>query len=159
LLDTGSSVLDLLLRLVDGSPVTHQVVEFMNRGVVDVDIRSSLILEFANGVRADFTLIGDATEETEHIELYGLNGTAGWQLREDKPGDLYLREAGKSSVDIAASGHRIPLPDAAFVAALRAGGDFTKETSEHPHSAASALPVIELVQSFYENAVWRTLAV
>jgi predicted dehydrogenase len=154
LLDNGASMLDLLLRIVD-SPVSGVEGELTRAPGADVDVRASVRLSFLNGVRAELSLLGDATEETESIRLFGERGTAGWSLREDAPHDLYLRPAGGPSEAGDPAGFRTLLPDAAFVAALRSGRSFGPDTAEDLYDAATALPVVDLVDRIYATAVWR----
>jgi predicted dehydrogenase len=156
LLDAGASMLDLLLHLVD-SPVDEVNAELSRLGNadVDVDVRSSIRLKFVNGVRADVLLIGDATEQVERIQLFGVNGTAGWMLREDAPHELYVRPAGGPSEDGDPALYRTLSPDAAFVAALRSGRSFGPDTAPDLYDAATAVPVIALVERIFQSASWR----
>jgi len=154
LIDNGASMLDLLLRFV-ASPVSTVDAELIRVPGGDVDVRSSVRLSFLNGVRAEMTLLGDATEETESIRLFGERGTAGWSLRESAPFDLYVRPAGGPSETGNPATFRTLLPDAAFVAALRSGRSFGPDTAEDLYDAATALPVVELVDRIYATAVWR----
>lgn len=155
LLDAGASMLDLLLRLTDSSvlSVTSEMVR--GTGDIDVDVRAFVHLVFASGVRADLSLLGDATEEVERIELYGERGTAGWSLREDAPFDLYLRPTGGPSESGDPAAFRTLLPDAAFIAALRSGRAFDADSALDLYDAETALPVVELVQRVQSVATWR----
>lgn len=156
LLDTGVSMLDLLLQLVE-SPVMDVNAELTRMGSaeVDVDVRSSLRIRFVNGVKADILLIGDATEHVERIQLFGEHGTAGWMLREDAPHELYVRPVGGPSEQGDPALFRTLSPDAAFVAALRSGRSFGPDTAPDLYDAATAVPVIALVERILQAAVWR----
>ena len=155
LLDAGASMLDLLFRLVGGSPAVDASAELCRWGGVDVDVQASLRLTFASGTRADVTLLGDATEKVERIQLFGENGTAGWLLREDVPADLYVRPVGGPSETVDAEPYRTLSPDQAFVAALQEGRDFGPTAPADLYDAASAVPVVALVERLYREAVWR----
>jgi hypothetical protein len=120
-----------------------------------VDVRGSVRLTFLNGTRADLTFLGDAAEEIESVRLFGERGTAGWYLREDAPFDLYLRPAGGPSEAGDPALFRTLLPDAAFVAALRSGRSFGPDTAQDLYDAATALPVVELVDRILATATWR----
>ncbi|MBC7805445.1 MAG: Gfo/Idh/MocA family oxidoreductase [Akkermansiaceae bacterium] len=160
LLDNGVSMLDLVLRLTEDAPIIHAEADLV-RAVeassdVDVDIRAFISLSLAGGVRAEMTLLGDATEEIEEIRLFGENGTAGWLQREDSGAELYIRVAGGASRPQDAVPFRAPLPDAAFVEALRAGRSFASEPSvDDFYDAATAIPVITLTERLYRVATWR----
>ena len=155
LLDAGASMLDLLFRLVGNSPVRDANAELSRFGGVDVDVQASVRLVFLSGTRADITLLGDATEKVERIQLFGQNGTAGWLLREDVPAELYVRPLGGPSESINASPFRTLSPDEAFVAALEEGGPFGDGTPANLYDAASAVPVVDLVERLYRDALWR----
>ncbi|MBC8141297.1 MAG: Gfo/Idh/MocA family oxidoreductase [Armatimonadetes bacterium] len=160
LLDNGVSMLDLVLDLAGHAPVLSASVELMRAtdasGDVDVDIRALVQLSLAGGLHADMTLLGDATEEIEEIRIFGANGTAGWLQREDSPAELYLRRAGGESEFQDAVPFRVPLPDAAFVEAIRVGRSFaTPDSPNDLYDAATAIPVIDLTERLYRNAVWR----
>jgi predicted dehydrogenase len=156
--DAGASMLDLLLRMVDNAPLTYLDAQLTRvpGGDYDADVDASVRLEFAGGAtRADLILLGDTEERVERIQLYGEGGTAGWTLREDHPHDLYLRPAGGPSEPGDPALFRIPSPDAAFVAALRSGRSFGPDTAPDLYDAASALPVIAVVERIYREAIWR----
>jgi predicted dehydrogenase len=157
LLDAGASMLDMLLRMVDYAPVTHLDAQLIRaRGDYDADVEASLRLEFRGGAtRADFILLGDTVERVERIQIYGENGTAGWTLREGKPHDLYVRPSGGPSEEGDPAVYRVPSPDAAFVSALRSGRTFGADTAPDLYDAASAIPVIALVERIYQEATWR----
>ncbi|MBC8101981.1 MAG: Gfo/Idh/MocA family oxidoreductase [Cytophagales bacterium] len=157
LVDAGASMLDLLLRMVDYAPVTHLNAELVRaRGEYDADTEASLRLEFRGGaIRTNLILLGDTTEQVERIQLYGERGTAGWMSREDQPHDLYVRPDGGPSEAGNPALYRVPSPDAAFVAALRSGRGFGPDTAPDLYDAASALPVVGLVERIYQEAVWR----
>jgi len=155
LLDAGASIIDLLMHLHD-SPVLSTNAELVRGGGdVDVDMRAFVRLVFASGMRADLCLIGDATETLERIELFGERGTAGWSLREDHPFDLYIRPAGGPSEQGDPAPFRTLLPDAAFVAALRSRRSFGLDSSHDLYDAATAVPVVSLVERIYQTAHWR----
>ena len=154
LLDAGASMLDLLLNLIPESVTEVDAVLERPNGV-EVDVRGSVRLVFSGGARMEFTLIGDATEKIERFQLYGENGTAGWLLREDAPHDLYVRPPGGPSEPGDAAKHRTISPDAAFVAALRSGRGFGPDTARDLYDAASAIPVIALIERIQKEAVWR----
>jgi len=156
LLDSGASMLDMLLRLVD-SPVDEVNADLSRQGSaeVEVDVRTSLRLKFVNGVRADVLLIGDATEQVERIQLFGANGTAGWMLREDAPHELYVRPTGGPSEIGDPRQYRTLLPDAAFVAALRSGRSFGPDTTPDLYDAATAVPVVALIERIFQSAAWQ----
>ncbi len=160
LLDNGVSMLDLVLRLTDESSVLSAHADLVRAtegsSDVDVDIRAFITLSLTSGVRAEMTLLGDATEKIESIRLFGENGTAGWLQREDAPAELYVRPAGKISQIQDAVPFRSPLPDAAFVQALQAGRSFADEPSSNDiYNAATAIPVIELTERLYRGATWK----
>jgi predicted dehydrogenase len=157
LLDAGASMLDMLLRMVDYAPVTHLDAQLIRaRGDNDADVDASLRLEFHGGaIRTEVILLGDTTEHVERIQLYGEDGTAGWMLREGQPHDLYVRPGGGPSEEGDPAVYRVPSPDAAFVAALRSGRGFGPDTAPDLYDAASAIPVIGLVERIYQEAVWR----
>lgn len=155
LVDNGASMIDLLLRLVNHSTVMHIDAELQRHGGTDVDVRGSIRLTFLNGTRADLTFLGDATERVERIQLFGERGTAGWMLREDAPHTLYVRPDGGPSQDADAAQYRTLLPDAAFVAALRSGRGFGADTAQDMYSAATAVPVVALVERIAREAVWK----
>ena len=167
LLDAGASMVDLLLRLTEST--VEEIDARLSRplgSALDVDVRASLRLGFVNGVHAEVTLLGDATEHVERIQIFGEKGTAGWIMRQDAPHDLYVRLADPdgppgtgTSQAYDPHDYRIILPDAAFVAALRAGGDFSRadNPSDLGHSlydASTAVPVVALVERIYREAVW-----
>ncbi len=160
LLDNGVSMLDLVLRLAPDSAVIQAEADLV-RAVgassdVDVDIRAFVSVSMTGGLRAEMTLLGDATEEIEEIRLFGENGTAGWLQREDSGAELYLRLAGGESTTQDAVAFRAPLPDAAFVEALRVGRSFAAAPSaEDFYAAATAIPVIALTERLYRDATWR----
>ncbi len=151
--DAGASMLDLLLRLVDASVDTVDA-ELLRRGA-EVDVRASLRLAFTNGVRADVTLLGDATERVERIQIFGENGTAGWHLREDAPPTLYIRPAGGPAQEGDPAQFRDLSPDTAFVAALRSRRSFGPDTAHDLYDAASALPTVALLERIYSEAAWK----
>ncbi len=160
LLDNGVSMLDLVLRLTDDSPVLSASAELVraveSSSDVDVDLRAFVSLTLTCGVRADMTLLGDATEDIEEIRLFGENGTAGWLQREEFPAELYLRPVGEASQKQDAVPFRGPLPDAAFVEALRTGRYFADAPSpDDYYDAATTIPVIELTERLYQAAIWR----
>ena len=163
LLDAGVSMLDLLLRFV-AEPV-ETVDATLSRPYeavgMDVDVRSSIRLGFKGGARAEIVLIGDTTESVENIQLFGDNGSAGWLLRAGRPHDLYVRvidpngEPGAGTTDNGdPTIYRTLSPDAAFVAALRTRKGFGPDTGQDLYDAASALPVIALVERIYREAEW-----
>ncbi|MBC8135360.1 MAG: Gfo/Idh/MocA family oxidoreductase [Fibrella sp.] len=160
LLDNGVSMLDLVLRLTNDAPIIQADADLV-RAVeassdVDVDIRAFVSLSLSGGIRAEMTLLGDATEEIEEIRLFGENGTAGWLQRENSSAELYIRPANGESRIQDAVAFRAPLPDAAFVEALRIGRSFANEPSaEDFYDAATAIPVIELTERLYRVASWR----
>jgi predicted dehydrogenase len=153
LMDVGASMLDLTLRLVEGS-VDDAQAQLVQRGGVEVDVEAFVTLTFLGGARAELTLLGDATESIERIVLFGENGTAGWTLREDAPYELYVRPQGGPTELGQSRNHRTLLPDAAFVAALRSGRRFDRGERDL-YDAATALPVVHLVERLYREAVWR----
>lgn len=153
--DAGASMLDLLLHLVGHSTVASVDAELRRQGGLEVDVRGSLRLSFLNGARADIILLGDATERVERIQLFGENGTAGWMLREDAAHDLYIRPASGPSETGDAALYRTLLPDAAFVAALRSGRGFGPDVAPDMYDAASAVPVVALVERIYREATWK----
>ena len=157
LLDAGVSMLDMLLRMVDYAPVTHLEAQLVRApGEYDADIEASLRMEFQGGaIRTGLMLLGDTTEHVERIQLYGENGTAGWTLREGQSHDLYVRPAGGPSENGDPALYRVPSPDAAFVSALRSGRGFGPDTAPDLYDAASAIPVIGLVERVYQEAIWR----
>ncbi len=174
LLDAGASLLDLTLRLAGGAPVADARAELTRpRGsadglAFDVDVRAFVRLYFgASGgsggggsafpPTATLHLLGDAAEQIERIDLFGENGTASWSLREDAEATLYVRPVGGPTELVDAAPFRAPLPDAAFIAALRAGKSAASGVDDAPdvYDAASALLVVELVQRLYETAEWR----
>ena len=157
LMDAGASMLDLLLRLTQGATLWHLDAELTRaHGEYDADVEASLRLEFTGGdLRANLVLLGDTTERVERIQIFGENGSAGWALREDMPHDLYVRPLGGPSETGDPALYRIPEPDAAFVAALRSGRSFGADTAPDLYDAASALPVVALVERIYQEAVWR----
>ena len=155
LLDAGASMLDLLFRLVGGSSVRDANAELSRFGGIDVDVQASVRLVFMSGTRADITLLGDATEKVERIQLFGQNGTAGWFLREDVPAELYVRPVGGPPETIDAAPYRTHSPDEAFIAALQNGGPFGRDVPANLYDAASAVPVVDLVERLYRDAVWR----
>lgn len=160
LLDNGVSMLDLVLRLTDDTPILHAEADLV-RAVeassdVDVDIRAFISLSLTGGIRAEMTLLGDATEAIEEIRLFGENGTAGWLQREDSSSELYVRPVSGESRTQDAVPFRAPLPDAAFIEALRVGRSFATEPSvDDIYDAATAIPVIELTERLYRSATWR----
>ena len=154
LLDAGASMLDLLLTLIPES-VTEVDALLERPNGIEVDVRGSVRLAFSGGARVEFALIGDATEKIERFQLYGENGTAGWLLREDAPHDLYVRPPGGPSEAGDPAAHRTLSPDAAFVAALRSGRGFGPDTGRDLYDAASALPVVSLIERIQTEAVWK----
>ena len=163
LLDAGVSMLDLLLHFVPQPVESIDAVLSRPYGDtgMDVDVRSSIRLGFAGGARADIVMIGDATEQVEHIQLYGDGGSAGWLLRQGQPHDLYARLAdpdgnpGEGTTDRGDPAvFRTLSPDAAFVAALRTRKSFGPDTGRDLYDAASTLPVVSLVERIYREAEW-----
>lgn len=161
LLDNGASMLDMLLRAVQ-APVTDIRAHLLRQGGGEIDTGANIQLAFANGVQATLTLLGDSTEEIETIRFFGEGGTAGWQMREDADYDLYVRvaETGVSEWGDA-SAFRVPLPDAAFVRAIRGGADFSADADTtafegvERHDAQTTLPVVALLDRIYRVAVWE----
>jgi predicted dehydrogenase len=152
--DAGASMLDLILRLVP-YPVIEVEAVLERTGGADVDVRGSIRLGFQGGARADITLLGDATEQVERISLFGENGSAGWLMREDAPTELYVRPAGGPSEIGEPAQYRTLLPDAAFVAALRSDQSFDRDSIAQLHDAASAVPVVAVIERIFQTAVWR----
>lgn len=160
LLDNGVSMLDLVLDLGEHAPVLTASAELMRATAtsddVDVDIRALVQLSLAGGLHADMTLLGDATEEIEEIRIFGEGGTAGWLKREGADAELYLRRAGGESESQNAAAFRVPLPDAAFVEAMRIGRSFAAPSSPGDlYDAATTIPVIDLTGRLYREAIWR----
>ena len=160
LLDNGVSMLDLVLHLAEDSPVLSATAELVRAtdasNDVDVDVRAFVSLSLTCGIYAQMTLLGDATEEIEEIRLFGENGTAGWFGREGEPSELYVRPAGEASQTQDAVPFRVPLPDAAFVAAMRVGRSFAAPPQKDDiFDAATVIPVIELTERLYRTATWR----
>ena len=150
--DAGAPFLDLLLRIVD-RPVT-EVDAVLERGAFDVDVRASVRIGFKGGTRADVVLLGDSAERIERIQLYGEGGTAGWSAREDAVPDLYLRPAG--GLAVSGDPHAAAMtPDAAFIAALRSGRGFGPDTAPDLFDAASALPLVALLERITHQAAWK----
>lgn len=167
LLDAGASLLDMTLRLAD-APIADAHAELTRpRGsadglAFDVDVRAFVRIHFgatasnAFAPSATLHLLGDVAEQLERIDLFGENGTASWLLREDAEATLYVRPNGGPTELVDAAPFRAPLPDAAFIAALQEGKAATDdEPRPHRYDAASALPVVKLVQRLYETAEWR----
>jgi predicted dehydrogenase len=154
LVDAGASMLDLLLRLVP-APVEEADAVLERTGGADVDVRGSIRIGFQSGARADVVLMGDATEQVERISVFGENGTAGWLLREDTPSELYVRPAGGSAEIGDPAPYRTLSPDAAFVAALRSERGFGPDSPADLYDAASAVPVVALVERLFQTAEWR----
>jgi len=170
LLDAGASLLDLTLHLAGDAPIADARAELTRpRGsgadglAFDVDVRAFVRIHFGASVAQSFPptatlhLLGDAAEQMERIDLFGENGTASWSLREDAEATLYVRPLGGPTELADAAPFRAPLPDAAFVAALRAGSPDSPDADDalDVYDAASALAVVELVQRLYETAEWR----
>lgn len=160
LLDNGVSMLDLVLDLAAHAPVLATNAE-LTRATgasddVDVDIRARIQLSLTGGLHADMTLLGDATEEIEEIRIFGEYGTTGWLKREGTDAELYLRRVGNESESQDAAVYRVPLPDAAFVEAIRVGRSFAAPPLPTDlYDAATAIPVIDLTERLYRGAVWR----
>lgn len=152
LFDAGSPLLDLLLRLV-ASPVVA-VDAVLERCGQEVDVRSSLRIVFRSGVRADVVLVGDATENTEHIQLFGERGTAVWWTRAGADPELFLRPLYGQSERGDPNAHDLS-SDAAFLAALRSGRGFGPDTARDLYDAATALPVVALTERLYHEAAWK----
>lgn len=161
LLDTGASVLDLLLRLIDSPVESVDAILFRDAHAPviggGVDVRASLRLGFASGARADLSLLGDVSAGVERIDLFGATGSAGWAQREGaaEKHELWVRPAGGPTETGDPRVLRSPLPDAAFVAALRSGRSFGADSAPDLHDAASSLPVIALIERIYQEAVWK----
>lgn len=163
LLDAGASMLDLLLRLTEST--VEEIDARLTRPIgssLDVDARAVLHLAFYSGTRAEVTLLGDATEFVEQIQLFGERGTAGWMSRQDVPDSLYIRTsdpdgAPGNGLTVAGDVHpyRTRLPDEAFVAALRSDRDFRSDASPDLYDAATAVPVVALVERIYHEATWQ----
>lgn len=152
--DAGASMVDLTLSLLR-EPVTVAEAELFRVGLTEVDVRASVRLNTVSGARAELTLLGDATETLERIQVFGENGTAGWWLREGAPGELYLRLADGTEEKPEASAYRIPTPDVAFLDALRCGRRFDADTAPDLYGAATALPTVALVEQLYAQGAWR----
>jgi predicted dehydrogenase len=160
LLDAGASMLDLLLHFIDQPVDEIDAVLYRPAGAdLDVDTQSSIRFRFAGGARAELMLIGDATEQVERIQIFGERGSAGWLLRQDAPHDLYLRRAdpdsspGAGVTEIGDPGpFRTLSPDAAFLRALRS--DDIADRCGGLYDAATAVPVVALVDRIYRQAVW-----
>ena len=159
LTDAGASLLDLLLGLAGGTGagvVPVRVDARLTRAGSGVDVRASLQLSFSPGPQADVTLIGDAAESVEVIQLFGENGTAGWVLREDAPPLLYLRPLGGPTEEADSARFRGPLPDDAFVTALATPGrTFGPDHAPDLFDAASIVPLVALLERIHEEAVWN----
>lgn len=154
LIDTGASMLDLLLHLVH-APTEGVDAVLERRGGLDVDVQASIRVFFQGDAQADLTFIGDATEEVESIQLYGEGGSAGWFLREDHPHDLYVRVGQGPSEQGDPAPYRTASPDAAFVAAIRSGQNFGPNAAANLHDAANAVPVVALFEQILREAKWR----
>jgi predicted dehydrogenase len=155
LLDAGASMLDMALRMVPDPTVSEAQTTLRRRSTADVDVEASVRITFSQDVQLEMTLIGDATEDIESIHLFGEKGTAGWEKREETPHALYSRVAGGPTVRGVAADFRVPLPDAQFVAALKSGRRFDDDCDDDLHGAASALPLVSLVESLYRDAEWK----
>jgi predicted dehydrogenase len=156
LTDAGASLLDLLLSLAAGtgaSLVPTRVDARLTRSRGSVDVRASLGLSFSPGPHADVTLIGDATEAVEVIQLFGENGTAGWLLREGAPPLLYLRPQGGPAEEADSARFRGPLPDDAFVTALATPGrTFGQDHAPDLFDAAFVVPLVALLERIHAEA-------
>jgi hypothetical protein len=156
LTDAGASLLDLLLSLAAGtgaSLVPTRVDARLTRARESVDVRASLSLSFSPGPHADVTLIGDATEAVEVIQLFGENGTAGWLLREGTPPLLYLRPQGGPAEEADSARFRGPLPDDAFVTALATPGrTFGQDHAPDLFDAAFVVPLVALLERIHAEA-------
>lgn len=148
LLDNGASLLDLLSRLMD-EPCVHAEGLLRRRGGAEVDIECEARLTFASSASATLNLLGDASETTERILLFGEGGSAAWSLREDAPPELYVRPLGGPTEPGDSADHRTLSPDEAFVLALRG------ESPDLLHDAATALPAIEMVEKIRQGARWE----
>lgn len=152
--DAGASMLDLTLHLLPES-LQQAEAELFRVGPAEVDVRACVRLTTLSGARAELTLLGDATETLERIQLFGENGTAGWWLREDGHGELYLRTA-TGAVEIPdPATYRIATPDAAFLAALRSRRCFDADTAPDLYAAATALRTVALVERLYQEGTWH----
>ncbi len=160
LTDAGASLLDLLLGLAAGTgaaPVPVHLDARLTRagGGAGVDVRASLRLSFSPGPQADVSLIGDATESVEVIQLFGENGSAGWLLRENAPPLLYLRPAGGPTEEADSARFRGPLPDDAFVTALATPGRaFGQDHAPDLFDAASVVSLVALLEQIHAYAQW-----
>ena len=152
--DAGASMLDLTLSLIP-EPLSAASAQLYKAGTAEVDVCASVQLRFRSDARAELTLLGDATETLERIQIFGENGTAGWHQREGIPAELYVRESGCSLEVPDAATYRIPTPDKAFLAALRSGRRFDSETAPDLYDAITALPTIALVERLYREGLWR----
>ncbi|WP_395088965.1 Gfo/Idh/MocA family protein [Armatimonas sp.] len=152
--DAGASMLDLCLHLIP-LPVSEASVELYRAGTAEVDVCASVRLRFRGEARVELTLLGDAVETLERIQIFGERGTAGWCQREGVPADLYLKELGGALESPDPATYRIPTPDIAFLTALRSGRRFDAETASDLYDAATALPTIALVERLYREASWR----
>jgi predicted dehydrogenase len=152
--DAGASMLDLTLSLIP-EPLSVATAQLYKTGTAEVDVCASVQLRFRTDARAELTLLGDATQTLERIQLFGERGTAGWHQREGAPAELYLHETGCPIETPDAALYRIPTPDTAFLTALRSGRRFDSETAPDLYDAATALPTITLVERLYREATWR----
>lgn len=148
LLDNGVSMIDLVVHLLDEPCVGAEAI-LRRRGGVEVDIECQARVSFSSGATACLTLLGDCPETTERILLFGENGTAAWNLRDDSVPELYVRPAGGPTERGNSADFRALTPDEAFVAALRG------ENPPPLHDAATALPTVEIVERLFQTARWE----
>lgn len=151
--DAGASMLDLTLQLLSESLQSAEA-ELFRSGPAEVDVRALVRLTALSGARAELTLLGDATETLERIQLFGERGTAGWWLREDGKGELYLRTSDGVVELPDPAAYRIATPDVAFLAALRSRRCFDGDTAPDLYAAATALPTVALVEQLYQQGRW-----
>lgn len=152
--DAGASMLDLTLQLLP-ERLQAAEAELFRSGPAEVDVRALVRLTTVSGARAELTLLGDATETLERIQIFGEKGTAGWWLHEGATGELYLRTMEGEVEHPAASTYRIATPDTAFLAALRSRRSFDEDTAPDLYAAATALPTVALVERLYQEGTWR----
>lgn len=155
LLDAGASLIDLLMLLLEGDPVIEADAHLFSLNH-EVDVRGSVHLTFRNGVRADISLVGDATESIETILIFGERGTAGWTLRDDGSAPaLWVRPAGGEIEFADSARYRGPLPDTAFVSAIRSGRSFGRDSAPDLYDAASLVPLVTLLDRIRRDATRR----
>ena len=137
--DSGSHLLDIVLWMVDQAPV--EVTAKMEFFDAEVDINTSMTVQFENGALANFSVVGNAPGPGmwEDITLWGSKGAI-----YSRNGKLTCKYGG-DAVEIDNLPSRFTSPDQNFVDAI-----LGRDSVQVP--AICGLRVIQLTEAAWESA-------